>query len=66
MSPTTNEENEMDYGWRSNLKGTKQHLALSSWTERGTGIVARCDKQGIFLTDVPGGGLPKCKACAKR
>lgn len=53
-------------GWRSNLQGTKQHLSLSGWTERGTGIVAMCDKKGIFLTDAPAEGLTKCINCATR
>lgn len=51
--------------WRPNLQNTKLHLAVYGWSGRGTGIVAKCDKKGIFLTEDKPKTTVKCKSCSK-
>lgn len=52
--------------WLPNLAHTRLHVVKRGWTERGTGLPAACDKQGIFLRDdLPWEhkNLPKCRSC---
>lgn len=55
-----------EYVWQPNMQSKKQHIAIYGWSSTGTGIVAACDKKGIFLIEGPTADLPRCKNCAAR
>ncbi len=51
--------------WRPNLRNNKLHKAVYGWSGNGTGIVAKCDKKGIFLTEDNPLTSIKCKSCER-
>lgn len=63
---TSSTSGEPVFIWLPNMRGQKQHIGVYGWSSTGTGIVAACDKEGIFLLEGSVEGLPKCKNCAAR